>query len=155
MRWIMMIAALAAGGAACVPKQNIEASFDPKAAAFIQLQGTGSIKGQAFARQMGGGVVTAAGEEVLLVPNIPFFYEGYTKVRNGIPFDKVSIDLEPYGKKTIADAEGRFKFEALHPGKYIVLSRVRWVVDGSPQGGLVMATTAVANGKQAEVILAR
>jgi hypothetical protein len=157
MRTLAITAMLcfAAASTGCVTKEELVTKFDPTQAAYAAKSGTGSVKGQAFARQRGGGVVTAAGEQVYLLPDVSPFREMAEKGRAGIEFDMPKFDGDKYLKATIADAEGRFSFSNLHPGKYIALTKVQWMAGDLVQGGMVYAEASVEAGKVAEVIARR
>ncbi|MBN2069121.1 MAG: hypothetical protein JW739_05740 [Opitutales bacterium] len=119
-------------------------------------EGTGSITGQAFLTQMGGGVVTAAGRVVTLDPATDIGTEWWTKagiyyVHKGLV--PPSASFLKARKTTTADAEGRFKFENLRPGKYYIRTEVTWYVGYNIQGGLVGQLVEVKSDKTVELII--
>lgn len=134
-------------------------SFDPAAAAFSQGSGSGAVVGQAFARQVGGGVVTAAGSPVLLVPDQPFTRELVSRRVNGQFAMGEEDPVRPFARDTTADASGSFRFTGIPSGQYIALSTVSWGVPTQygvmPQGGWVAAPVTVQSGSISEVILNR
>lgn len=136
------------------PAEPPKAAFNAAEAAYVHRQGNGVLKGQAFARQAGGGVVTAAGEKVYLAPATPFFREASMRSSRG---DRLILNPEAdkYTKETVADAEGRFVFSSLAAGDYVVMTQVRWIVAGSGEGGNVYAIGTVRPGATTEVVAAR
>lgn len=154
MRFLLALGVAAAVAACAKPAEPVKARFDEQAASYILKSGTGTLTGQAFARQVGGGVVTAAGETVYLTPVTPFFTEVRQRNERG---ERSIIDpsIDKFTKSTIADAEGRFAFRDLHPGEYMVFTQVRWSVAGDPQGGSVYASATVKNNATVSVVAAR
>lgn len=152
MKWTIWFMALALTG--CVQAEPPTANLNEAEAAYINQKGTGVLKGQAFARQIGGGIVTAAGEKVYLVPATSYYLEVTERTRRG---DKMIVDprADRFSKETTADGDGRFTFNELYPGNYIVLTQVRWLAGSSPEGGPVTVKATVANGKISEVVAAR
>ncbi len=119
--------------------------------------GKGQLAGQAFLVQQGGGVVKAAGREVTLDPATDVGSEWWSKAgrfwlhRDLVPPSAAFIKAR---RTTLADAEGRFKFDGLAPGAYYVRTEVTWQIGGynSTQGGLVGRRVDVADGTR-EVVL--
>ena len=138
--------------------------------------GTGVIDGQAFVIVRGGDVLlddrgylttisdnarTASGNDVTLDPATPFAMDWYMKgglsLRrfNDMPKDAA---FRAARKKAIADEAGRFKFEGLPPGKYIVRTTITWQTPRDSyrmmtQGGVASAVIDVADGEAKAVIL--
>lgn len=116
--------------------------------------GDSAIEGQAFLRQRGGGVVTCAGQRVLLFPNTPYFQEVVSIARGGgQPATPPGADAVAVTRNTMCDAEGRFRFDALPAGSWIVGTEVTWQVGYEPQGGAVVRTVSVDSGKTVSVLL--
>ena len=117
-----------------------------------------TITGQAFLKQRGGGVVTAAGNTVTLDPATSIGNEWWKKA--GLDWYKQS-EIPPSTaftqarRTTIADADGRFKFPNLSQGKYYVCTMVTWDTGGDFQGGFVGQLVEVQDGESKEVILTR
>jgi hypothetical protein len=119
--------------------------------------GTGSVMGQAFMAQQGGGVVKAAGRQVTLDPATTVGVEWWNAAgrfwaqRFQTP---PSPGFQKARRVAVADADGRFKFTALPPGRYYVRTEVTWEVAYHPtQGGLVGQLVEVREGETVEVIL--
>lgn len=136
----------------------IEAEYKPYAVA-----GTGSISGQAFLKTRAGDVKYGAGNEVWLNPvttySTEWFENAVIPYRAITPPDRRTSD---YARRTIADAEGRFKFERLPPGEYYAVCSIIWQYPGGYQGSLVStgsiayAKVRVGDGEQvANVIVTR
>lgn len=133
MRWLCVVGlslALASCGAGTA---QLGKSFDPADAAFALKPGFGRVEGQAFLRRDLGIIVTAAGERVFLIPATPYARERFAGLFGG---DKRAyygnvVDDPPPGyydtrRETKVDMSGRFVFEGLAPGSYIVATRVFW-----------------------------
>lgn len=165
----ILLAATAVLAAACAPTAPlvVHTPFDPEAGAWSAARGTGSIAGQGFLRQQGGGVVTCAGAEVAAVPVTSYSTERmtllYGRVDQGFnpvpPFGR-QLAESPQGyqaqmRRTRCDAQGRFRIGELPPGEYYVITTVTWMVGNSQQGGGLMARVRLAEGGAAELLLTR
>lgn len=150
--------------AACAPQRvPVNAVFDPQEAAFIQRSGNGVITGQAFMRQLGGNVVTCAGETMYLIPVTRYSTEriqiiyGNTQSGRSYVGGPVPIDAPPeysqYQKTSTCDAQGNFRFDQVPPGEYYLVGRVIWAAGSSPQGGSQMRRVRVAPGQTQTVLL--
>lgn len=160
------VLSLAMLGVACVPKQpqvNVAAApFDAKEVAFIHQDGTNAVRGQAFLRQRGGGIVTCAGREVWLVPEgrhardrIRAIYGTTQRIaRNVTDLGPADPEYRSHTRSTVCDAQGNFAFERLADGRYFVVSTVMWEVGGARQGGTVMAPVVLGNGEDKRLIIA-
>lgn len=161
---VLLAAALILTGCQVAPQPYITA-FDPVEYEPYEREGTGVVVGQAFLRTEGGGVVTAAGRTVHLFPATKNSSEFI--MRSVIAYER----LEPadpraakYGRSTIADADGRFRFEGLPAGRYYVTSYISWKVPtGLYYGGVATRTEAgvaygwidVEEGQVASVVVTR
>lgn len=154
------LATLALAGCVAPPKDTtISSTYNHNEMKFIQSTGTASVTGQAFMRQRGGGVVTAAGEEILLLPATAYTREVTDKMLSGQAQLSAGAALKGYTRKTTADADGRFKFNGLAAGSYIALAVVRWEIPSEygsrPQGGGLKQEVTVAEGQTAEIIMSK
>lgn len=104
---------------------TLKAPFDQKASAHILKSGDRLIFGQAFAREESGGVVRAAGSRVLLLPDTKI-HEEYADALMHYRQVKLPNRMRKYRQETIADADGKFAFNDLAPGKYLLISKVEW-----------------------------
>jgi hypothetical protein len=161
----LCVVAVVVGGCQLGPTASIGTRFDPRAAAYIQKPGKGRIEGQAFLRRDQGRLVTAAGERVFLIPATAYAVERFERMFGGDRrsyYGSAVEDPPPeyltYRKETKVDMSGRFSFESLAPGRYIVATRVFWTEPKSffTHGGAMYdvvdvkgeeTTTAIVSGK--------
>ena len=131
--------------------------FDPGAAAFIHDQGSFVIEGHAFAVDAKGYVISAAGQRVYLLPGTPYVRErfaarffGAREIPVWLP-DIFAADprLRDYIRSTVADANGKFRFDGLMPGTYLVTSQVSWQLENRllPDGKQMYATVLVTGAE--------
>ncbi len=134
--------------------QAFVATFLPSEYAGFQLNGSGTISGQAFLRKSGGGVVFGAGKPVVLMPVTDYTTEMVEMgLRREIPMDG---DPGYYDMliKVQADGEGRFTFENVPAGDYWIFCWVRWsVYYPNDQGGAVWKKVSVFEGETSQAIL--
>lgn len=121
------------------------------------ISGTGSLTGQAFLTQKGGGVVPAAGQPVTLDPvtstSIEWWQKAGTqfKVRD---FTPPSGSFQKARKTVIADGSGKFTFGNLPAGKYFVRTILTWDVPyWGTQGGILGDIVEVKADQASTVIL--
>ena len=128
------------------------------------VSGIHSLTGSAFLRQRGGGIVTCAGNDVILSRKLSIHRNDYAKEYLSLNYRVKSVsDVDPrfleFEKKlaeirekntirTTCDVNGKFHFDNISPGTYIVKSKVYWVVASEGQGGIVGATVVVPNRKK-------
>lgn len=150
--------AVATSLVACVaqkPVAQINVPFDEAAYLQYTTPGQGSITGQGFLRQRGGGVVTCAGDTVMLLPATVFFRSVVAQARGGAQFTAFSSD--PRYKYMVrmgrCDAQGNFSFANLPAGAWLVATRVGWEVANSPQGGTLLREVALSSGGTQHVLL--
>jgi hypothetical protein len=127
-------------------------AFNPAEYAGLPTTGTGSIKGQAFMRTLGGEVRYAAGLEILLRPKTAYMEEWFQR-------SVVKLELltqsDPgafaHDRKTVGDGEGHFAFTGIPAGSYYVCSAITWTVPGpnglQSTGGWVGIEVALAEGQ--------
>lgn len=167
-----MVRVLGAFSAACLlagcqmgPVSPIEAKFDRRAAEYVNKSGKGRIAGEAFLRRDQGRLVTAAGERVFLIPATPYAVERFERMFGGDrrsyygnAVDEPPDDYLSLRRETKVDMRGRFSFENLASGRYIVATRVFWTEPRSffTHGGAMYdvvdvrddeTTTAIISGK--------
>lgn len=150
--------------AACAPME-IGTPFSVDEVRFIKRQGTARIEGQAFLRQMGGGVVTCAGSGVLLIPAGGYATELFSRAWGNPQGGTANVfvmgpesmpeGFKEYSRKSRCDAEGDFVFTGVPDGDYFVVSQVMWTVPGSyiPEGGVVGRRVAIRGGRDARVLI--
>jgi hypothetical protein len=138
--------------------------------------GTGVIDGQAFVVVRGGDVLldtkgylttisdnarTASGNDVTLDPATPYAMEWYMKEGTSLRrFGNAPKDagFRAARKKTIADEAGKFKFEGLPPGRYIVRTTITWRTPRDSyrmmtQGGVASAVIDLVDGETKTLII--
>ena len=123
--------------------------------------GNATITGQAFLAQRGGNVVKAAGRTVTLDPATSIGNEWWKKVVTegyGRSETPPFTAFQQARRTTTADADGRFRFSDLPPGKYYLHTVVTWETGSrysSTQGGMVGQLVEVQAGEAIEVILSK
>jgi hypothetical protein len=141
---------------------RVETPFDAKAAALVQQKGTGRIEGEAFLRRDYGRIVTGAGERVYLMAATPYAVERFQKMFRGEQrayFGPRVEDTPPeyfkFRRETKMDSNGKFSFENVAAGRYIVASRVFWTEPDLwfTQGGALYDSVDVREGETAKAIL--
>lgn len=165
MRLALSAAALALV-AACATPITIETPFSPEEVAYVSTRGAATVEGQAFLRQMGGGVVTCAGEEVSLIPAGTYATELITKMFGSPQGGRMTaLSLVDPGetparfremqRRAQCDAEGDFTFAGVADGPYYVMTRVVWTVGDSfiPEGGYLARRIEVSGGRDTRVLL--
>lgn len=152
--------ALLAGCAAPVaapPVRTVEVrtQFDPADHDAFLAAGPHTLRGQAFMRQRGGGVVTCAGSRVNLWPATTYMKELMLAARSGARITNLSPLPESHRamiRTTTCDAQGAFRFEGLPAGKWFAFASVQWAVGNAMQGGTL--ARAVESGQpQPPIIL--
>jgi hypothetical protein len=158
LRTMAAAAATCMALAACVttaPEHRMATAYAPADYAAYDAGGDAAIRGQAFLRQVGGGVVTCAGLAVHLFPAAPYTDEAMAAIRRGARisspdyFAMVSRHVRP----TTCDADGRFAFDGLSPGPYWIEATVVWSVAGRPQGGYLLRYVRAEQGRPVDVLL--
>ncbi|NNM72534.1 carboxypeptidase regulatory-like domain-containing protein [Enterovirga aerilata] len=144
------------------PAVPIGAAFDPRSAEYILKSGRGRIDGQAFLRRDYGRLVTAAGERVFLIPATSYAVERFDRMFGGDrrsyygnPVEDPPPEYLTYRRETKVDMTGRFAFENLAPGRYIVATRVFWTEPKSffTHGGAMYDTVEVKDDETTTAII--
>lgn len=150
----------------CASKVRLNSTFDYAAVAPMLEPGLNSVSGSALIRQVGGGVVTCAGNPVYLMPVSDYAREwakriyksesgGYfmTKGR-GIVFANLDRSFTKAVKETRCNAQGFFTFSEVADGNFLLFTKINWFVDGAAQGGSIMKAISVQGAQKVEVVLA-
>lgn len=157
---------LAIAGCATAPQRPafvISTPFNEEEAGDLLKPGTNTIKGNAFMRQRGGGVVTCAGSEVRLVPATAYARHRmvaiYGTTEGGSSNQPVMLPEAPsaYFTNTRAarcDSSGNFLFDKVADGDFFVTTTVSWTVGNSRQGGNMMARAIVRGGETRSLVMA-
>lgn len=144
---------------------NLKSQFNENQAQELMQPGTGTIKGNAFLRQAGGGVVTCAGSTVNLIPATDYAKERITMIYGSsdsgiartVEF-KFRDDQPGYfihTKNTKCDSQGNFQFEDIAAGEFFVTTFVSWSVGRIEQGGLLMHRYEIRPGQTATHVLSQ
>ncbi len=140
-------------------------AFDSAMASALLADGVNMVKGSAFMRQQGGGVVTCAGSDVYLVPATPYAKRritylygtegpsGSSSRRGDIRFEPDAPNYVTLVKRTKCDAQGSFAFDRVADGEFYVQTRVTWQVANRLQGGNLMHFVKVQGGQVISVVL--
>jgi hypothetical protein len=165
---------------ASAPSQASGANAGPAAVAAdyypYSKPGTAVIDGQAFVVIRGGDVLldtqgylttlsdnarTASGSDVTLDPATPYAMDWYMKTGTSLRrFAQSPRDaaFRAARKTVVADESGKFKFEGLPAGRYIVRTTITWQTPRDSyrmmtQGGVASAVIDLSEGEQKTVIL--
>jgi hypothetical protein len=95
--------------------------------------GSNTVTGQAFLRQNGGGVVTCAGQSVMMLPDTLYFNQSNSdanqECESDEPGEKVAIKTaQSLYKTSQCDAQGNFEFNKVPAGNWIIRTSVDWNV---------------------------
>lgn len=162
MRFPLLTLAVLLTGCATAPSVPTPplVAFNPDEAKWAQGTGTAIVEGQAFLKTRGGDVKYGAGNSVYLMPHTPHSFDWMVRVTGDLS-TAPTIDpaLEALVRKTTASGDGRFKFENLPAGPYLVVTTVTWEVPGayssSIQGGYVGTPVTATEGRTVSVIVTR
>lgn len=83
-----------------------------------------SVKGQVFLATPSGGVNIGAGKLVELIPLTPYTNERFQMSASGVRPPPRDPELAKFVLSTVADADGRFEFQEVPFGEYLVVSTV-------------------------------
>lgn len=134
----------------------------------VNIEGDNTLSGSAFLRQNGGGVVSCAGNNVVLKRTLSFPRSVYAREVNGLSYYvRNASDVDPrhtafesqlrqiensMKRSSACDVDGKFEFANLAPGTYDVCTRVYWVVAGEGQGGNVQGRVTIPTGESGQKV---
>ena len=128
----------------------------------LPVKGSATIRGQAFIKTKGGDLKFAGGKEVLLNPVTSYSLQWWeTAYLNNKLMEDPDSKIYDYIKKQIADGSGKFEFNKVPAGEYIIATKVTWQTSpgdsGSMvrQGGHVAKRIVVKDGDEIDVVLTR
>jgi hypothetical protein len=145
----------------CAPRVIQPTSmFDPQATQAALSPGKATITGQAFKKTVGGDVKYGAGNTIMLFPLTPYFAEFLALLPQKNAFTQISVDprIMNHTRTTIADGDGRFRFNGLSPGQYYLETSITWGIPTAhgleTTGGTAAAIVSIEQeGQTVEVIL--
>lgn len=169
MKKLITMALTAIALSACGPATvKINAPFDENQAKAMLAPGKNQVSGSALIRQAGGGIVTCAGNMVLLMPVTEYAKQwarhvygtdqnGYRPTAGrGIEFEGADTFFKNV-KSTNCDVEGKFTFQNIADGEFFVFTKINWTVQDQfgpvIQGGSIMRRIALSNGEKVETVL--
>jgi hypothetical protein len=142
--------------------------FNDAEYAALPKVGSGAVKGQIFARTVGGDVKKGAGSAVVLMPATTYRDQWYSESYLSHKLATATPDARylDYDRTKTADGDGRFEFTGLPAGRYYILSNVVWQTTSTneymrrlglleTQGGGVVQVLVVKDGETTDAILAR
>lgn len=127
--------------------------FDSNHHSEYNKTGNSTVRGQAFLRQKGGGVVTCAGSQVMLIPATPYFREAINMARAGQRKPILSPEAQDLRKTSTCDSQGNFSFSKVPAGKWFLVTEVSWIVAGLSQGGGLLEEITTDNDSVTEIIM--
>lgn len=126
--------------------------------------GSNTVRGQAFLRQKGGGIVTCAGESIHMQPSNEAYNEQFID-------NLLTTEEKALSKEAICDAQGNFEFNKVPSGKWIIKVNVSWNVfsvksvplpsgnfyytDDNKQGGILTKEVIVKEGEENKFIISQ
>lgn len=170
----LLVFILLAGCATQKPQEKIKINtiFNKDEAKMLMADGKNTLKGSALMRQVGGGVVTCAGQTISILPATTYAYQrvqylygsdtagtrsAFAIQNNPEPFETTDEDYQKYQRKTICDSQGFFKFEKLADGEFFVVSSITWKANPRSvyyEGGWMMRKVRLAGGEVKEIVIA-
>ena len=162
MRVLAVVLGLPLTYAGCSARQPVRKSTP----AFVKMQtefdyseheryaksGGNGIYGQAFLAQQENGVVTCAGNRVLLLPATSYFREMFWHMivagSEPEPPETPYPSLKSMIRRTECDAQGNFSFSEIPDGTWFVLTQVN-----AKHGGVLITEMTLANGGTIQVLL--
>ena len=145
--------------------------FESRSADYVLADGDSVVWGSAFSRQRGGDLVSCAGNTVYLMPDTEFYnwvLSPVTVTTRGGQFgiggarytdreypvaERLNGEPSRWVRTTSCDIDGRFEFQGIPRGSYIVATVITWFAAGSPQGGAVSQSVVVDGVADTEVTL--
>lgn len=146
----------AVGLAGCVqqrPAVTIDTPITAAELAPYNKRGEATIAGRAFLRRPGGGVVTCAGQQVLLTPAVAYNRRIVAALRAGQqPVAGPHVgSSQSHWRKTTCDRHGRFSFKNVPAAAWYVNIAVHWAEQ--PQEGAVIKEVRVPAAGTVRVLL--
>ena len=149
-----MVGILILGGCA-TPAANVKTELRTDELAPFCSSGSGALFGQSFMKTRGGEVRSAAGNWVVLVPDLPYTRE---MLRLYISVGR-QMALSEFGnaaRKCMGDSAGNYEFQKVPAGNYLLFCEIYWDVPGrygGRTGGLVYKYITLRDGERKKFIL--
>lgn len=161
--FVVFVAVSLSGCQAARGPEPSPALFDPREAAFIHKRGDGRIEGQAFLVLPNGQTRLAAGEVVRLVPATAYARARFSQLygdrkfvrARDIPQAVPHPDYVAHTRTTTSTSSGRFRFDDLAPGDYIVVTQKIYQSEANllPEGGAMYEKVRINGGETARVVI--
>lgn len=165
-RWFVLATTLVLSSCAptpTFPPYSPTAQFDADHARKMLEKGVSTIKGSALIRQRGGGVVTCAGQTVVLIPATEYADErmrviynqqdrGFRGYPDQVPMESNASYVE-LTRRTRCDAQGYFTFDNVGDGTFYVVTRIVWETGRTVEGGTLMQRVNVSGVETKEIVL--
>ena len=147
-----------------VPTNNLHNQFNPAEAKKLLEEGKNSVKGEAFLRQNGGGIITWAGTVVSLIPKTHYTeerlqhiygvldYNDVKSSKNSINFNPNPFEYTQLQKETKCNSRGGFEFNNVADGDFYITTYVQWQVVSSQGAGLIQKVQ-LSNESTKKIIL--
>lgn len=122
---LMAAAGLAMG--ACASEKTLP--FDAPSHAAGMAKGTARIEGEGFIRRKNAWLARCSGEVVYLAPDTPYFREWVEIYRSGKTIENAQALNDQHKaaiRKTQCNMKGKFTFENLPAGKWLLVTRVTY-----------------------------
>lgn len=172
MRYRLGIWLVVGAMAGCAPRPPVvrpvahrapahRAAFNARQAAYILHHGSNTIEGQAIVRYSDG-PASCAGDVATLVPDTPYTRARLNRLYGGsrafaaistaprLPRDR---NYEAYVRHAPCDADGRFRFDRLADGRYVVVAPLRQAGEARSEGESIRQGVAVRGGKTRSILL--
>jgi hypothetical protein len=136
--------------------------FNPNHAHYILEHGSNIIEGQASVRYEDGGLASCAGDSATLVPDTAYTRARLNRLYGGrrdfAPIStapRLSRDpqYETYVRHAPCDAEGKFRFDQVADGAYVVVAALRQPGEKRAEGVSVRQAVSVHGGETRDMVL--
>lgn len=151
------------------PVVQLTESFDEAEAEKLMKDGKNTILGSAVWREKNGQIQKCSGYQVTLYPATKYaeermvaLYGSSERGAREIKKDKIvfapdELNFHQLSKKTVCDVDGKFEFENIADGDYIVETKIVWGNPEEPElqteGGKLVQKISVTGGKKIKVVL--
>ena len=165
----VMFALFALCSCASAPVVQLTETFDEAEAGKLMKDGKNTILGSAVWREKNGHIQKCSGYQVTLYPATKYAEERmvalYGSAERGsreIGKDKVvfapdELNFYQLSKKSVCDVDGKFEFEDIADGDYIVETKIVWGNPEEPdmqtEGGKLIQKVSVKGGKKVKIVL--